>query len=457
MLEVDRQSVQSLEEALRLSASSVLEHADSLAVAIDGQKAFIRRISLPATAAKRLDEIVPFELEAQVPVDLDELLFDYRVLRRAARNSPVVLLAAGARQAQIRTELELVREALGREPERVGCGALPLANLARLIPRAGASDQAVALVDLAARCTDVVVLARGEAVYARTLSIGVSGLPDSAPQLAAQLRQTFAAHDTEPVGRVYLLGAGAEAPGAEAYLAYELGIAVERLPGLAIDGLSATDAALLPRFGKALGLALSLAARPDDLDLRRGPLGYQRGFGFVKEKAPVLSGLGAALLISFLFSTWAEMRALGREGEVLTASLETLSEQVLGQTVSDGDEARQLLQRRLRATEADPLPHADAFDVMVELSKAVPDDVTHDVEELDVQRGHVRLTGIVGTTAEAQQLASKLGEHGCFDSVKVSKVTQVINSDRQKYVLEFDIRCPQDASTKRRAKGNKAP
>ena len=49
MLEVDRQSVASLEEALRVSASSVLEHADSLAISVDGQKAFVRRISLPAT------------------------------------------------------------------------------------------------------------------------------------------------------------------------------------------------------------------------------------------------------------------------------------------------------------------------------------------------------------------------------------------------------------------------
>lgn len=457
LLEVDRQSVPSLEEALRLSSSGVIDRGDSLAVAVDGQKAFIRRIVLPATAAKRLDEIVPFELEAQVPVDIDELLFDYRQLRRPAPAGPVVVLAAAARQAEIKAQLDLVRRAMGREPERVGCGALPLGNLTRLIPGAGAGGQAFALVDLAASSTDVVVVARGEPVYARTLSIGVGGLPDSAPQLAAQLRQTFAAHDTEPVAKAYLLGAGADAPGAEAYMSYELGIVVERLPGLAIEGLGVEQAGLLPRFGKALGLALSLSPRTEDLDLRQGPLGYQRGFGFLKEKAPVLSGLGAAILISLLFSTWAQMRALDKEGEILTASLQTASRQVLGQEVSDGEEARQMLEKKLKSSESDPMPHADGFDVMVELSQAVPDEVTHDVEELDVQRGHVRLTGIVGTTAEAQQLATRLGEHACFDGVKVSKVTQVINSDRQKYVLEFDLRCPEDAPAKKRAKGEKTP
>jgi general secretion pathway protein L len=177
--------------------------------------------------------------------------------------------------------------------------------------------------------------------------------------------------------------------------------------------------------------------------------------GFVKEKAPLLSGLGAVILISFLFATWAELRSLKREGEVLAESLETLSKQVLGRSVSDPFEAQQLLQRRLKKAEIDPMPHSDGFDVMVELSTAVPESVTHDVQELDVQRGHVRLTGIVGTTAEAQDIATKLGEHDCFNGVKVSKVTQVINGDRQKYVLEFDLLCPEDARAKKRGKGKK--
>ena len=35
------------------------------------------------------------------------------------------------------------------------------------------------------------------------------------------------------------------------------------------------------------------------------------------------------------------------------------------------------------------MPRMDAFDVMVEISKAIPTSVTHDIEELDMQRGHV--------------------------------------------------------------------
>jgi general secretion pathway protein L len=457
MLEVDRQGLPTLEQALQACGLSALQHADSLAVAIDGQQSYVRRIQLPAAAAKRLDEIVPFELEAQVPVDLGELLYDHRVLRHRGEDNSLNVLVAAGRTEHVSAELTLVKAALGREPERIGCGALPLANLVSVLPALAAAPEPVALVDLGATTSDVVVLSRGEPVHARTLSEGVAGLPSTAPILAARLRQTFAAHGTEPVSRAYLLGAGAEAQGAEAYLAHELGIAVEKLPALSVDGVSPTDAALVPRFGKAVALALSLASRPLDLDLRQGPLSYQRGFGFLKEKAPVLSGLAATILVSFLFSTWAQTRSLEKEGELLRTSLETVSKEVLGQSVTDGSEAQQLLDRKLQGTEPDPMPHVDAFDVMVELSKAVPADVKHDVEELDVQRGHVRLTGIVSTTAEAQQIATKLGEYACFADVKTSKVTQVVNGDQQKYVIEFDLRCPQDAGGKKRAKGEKVP
>ena len=52
--EVALDSATSLESALQQLAP-LLDHSDGLAVAIDGDQAFIHRISIPATAQKRLD------------------------------------------------------------------------------------------------------------------------------------------------------------------------------------------------------------------------------------------------------------------------------------------------------------------------------------------------------------------------------------------------------------------
>ena len=94
--------------------------------------------------------------------------------------------------------------------------------------------------------------------------------------------------------------------------------------------------------------------------------------------------------------------------------------------------------------EEDPFPHADGFDVMVELSKAVPKDVVHDVAEFDVARGHAVIQGLLPTGSDAQATVDKIAAsfklNPCMRDVKVSKVTQ-FGAEKQKYILELDVRC----------------
>src|SRR5690242_16902862 len=86
-----------LNAAITTAASHLLMHAEGVCVAMDGELTFVHRITLPPTALKQLSEVLPFEIEAQVPVDLDELVFDYRMLARANNQAPVTVLMAAAR------------------------------------------------------------------------------------------------------------------------------------------------------------------------------------------------------------------------------------------------------------------------------------------------------------------------------------------------------------------------
>jgi general secretion pathway protein L len=448
--EVALDSTTSLEAALQ-QLSPLLDHTDGLAVAIDGDQAFIHRISIPATAQKRLEEVLPFEVEANVPVDIDELVFDHRPLRRRGSTDPVVVMTAAARIETVRARIDLVKGAMGRQPDRVGCGPLVLANLASVVSSLRGPGP-FALVDLGAERTEVTVLAHGEAVFVRTLSQGVAGLPATADALASELRQTFLSAAVAVGGDLqaaYLVGGGAAATGAAEYLAYEVGVPITPLPALELEGVSDERAASMPRFAKAIALSLGASGRARDVDLRRGPLEFQRGFGFLKEKLPILSGLGAAIAISFVFSNWAQMRALDREHEMLVGQLEAVSKEVLGESVSDAEGATEALTRAQASEEADPMPTVDAFDVIVELSKVIPTSMIHDIEEFDMQRGHVKIAGVVGSTADAQSIATDMGKHPCFKDAKIAKITQVINSDRQKYVLELDVRCGDDTAKKK--------
>src|SRR6478735_3758467 len=104
--EVALDAVESLERAIQVVCAPLLEHVDGVAVAVDGDQCFIHRITVPATAAKRLDEVLPFEVEANVPVDIDELVFDHRPMRRASSSDPVVTMTAAARVDVVRARID---------------------------------------------------------------------------------------------------------------------------------------------------------------------------------------------------------------------------------------------------------------------------------------------------------------------------------------------------------------
>ncbi|PIE06001.1 MAG: general secretion pathway protein GspL, partial [Sorangium cellulosum] len=174
--------------------------------------------------------------------------------------------------------------------------------------------------------------------------------------------------------------------------------------------------------------------------------------GFLREKVPLLTAIVALILMSFLFSTWMEFRTLSHQTEVLEEALAAVTLQVVGESIRDpqmAEDAVSVTNSRLD----NPMPNVDGFDLMVEISKAVPPDVTHDIEELDYQKGKATIHGIVPSIPDAQQIATTLETVTCFENVKIVRTNQVVNQNRQKYVLEFDVKCP-DPNKKKKKKGS---
>jgi general secretion pathway protein L len=443
-----------------------LSAADAVATALEGSRASVHTVSLPASAAKQIAEVLPFELEAQVPIELSESVFDYRVLPGRSGDADATslnVLVAVARTEDVRSRIELIKTAGGAEPERVEVGGLPIASL---VPQIAVLHQGepIVVVNIDEYASEVLVLVAGEAVFARTLSCGTAGLPASATLLGREIRVSIgafrAAGGAQPV-HVYLSGRGAYESGAVSFLTAELGLPCEQLPAPALDAAAVEPDRLheIARFAKAIGLALGLSGRAGGLDLRRGPLAYERGFAWVREKVPVLAGLTATIAVSFLFSAWAQLHAASNDREALEKALATVSREVLGEEVTTAARANELLGQQTSLSDEDPLPHADAFDVMVKLSEDIPQSMVHDIEELDVQKGHVTLHGVVGSIPDAQSIAASLRAERCFNDVKITRTTQVVGGERQKYLLEFDLKCPEDTrgAKKKEAAATAAP
>jgi general secretion pathway protein L len=259
---------------------------------------------------------------------------------------------------------------------------------------------------------------------------------------------------------VYLCGSGAFAGDALSFLGAELDLPCSLLPPPAMDlgpNITPASVASLPVFAKAIGLALGLGPRPLDIDLRRGPLAFERGFAWFREKIPLVAGLSAVVVVSFFFSAWAQLHAASVEQTRLEGALALVSKDVLGEETTSAARANELLGQETTMNDDDPLPHADAFDAMVKLSLDIPPTVVSDIEELDVQKGHVSVHGIVGSIPEAQSIAEALAKEHCFTKVNIARTDKAINSDRQKYLLELDLKCPEDVRGGKKKDSTTAP
>jgi len=435
---------------------------DSVAVALSGDKVLYRRLDLPRAAERELENVLAFELESSIPFEMEGAVYDKRILTRPSIVGTVSVFAAVARIEDVKTRIALVKDATNREADVVDTGSLALANLTQVVPEltpasATGTPAPVALLDLGSVQSELVIIDRGEAAFARTLSRGTR----DAEAIRRDLKQSVAAWRAAggaPIGTLFLTGSGAYVPQAEEILTTDLGMPVKRLAPMHLEGATTDDAEKLPIFAKAVALALSAGSRSRSLNLRQGPLEAARSFAFLREKAPLLTGLAAVVLVSFGFSVVAELRALSLERSVLDEQLKQTTATVFGEETTDLVHAQELLEKG-PGGEEDPMPRVDAFDVMVGLSKAVPPDVVHDVADLDFSRGHVVIQGLLPSSGNAQEttdvIATAMKQNPCFKDVKVQRTTQ-FSADKQKYILELDLRCEEKKDPKAAAAGTAA-
>lgn len=440
-------------------------NADMIVAAVDGADGFSHRLNLPESARKRLSELLPFEVEAVLPLELDDLVMDHTLLSHEPKElgRELSVLVAAAPIARVRAVLGDVLAGSNHQPERIGVSSAELGNLISAFPQLNGVD-AIALLDFGYSSVDVCVVKQGETVMVRTLSGGVDTFPGSAETTVNALRQTLAAYlaaSSYEVARIYVVGDGARMSGLNEYLAARLGVDVQSLPDAQLVGLTPHDQERLPAFARALGAALH-GITGKGLDLRRGPLAFERGYQHLKARAPLSAVLLAVVLVSFLFSVWAESRALAAEREALLDSLGLVTQSTFGQATTDPDEAEIELEKARKIRPEDPMPYLDGLGVAVALADVLPPELTHDVEEFDFDQGRdaakgkLKIRGQVGSAEDAQKVVQVLNEHRCIEEAKITKITQVVNSEKERYALEALVSCPEDKSSTLVKKGAQA-
>ncbi len=175
-------------------------------IATPGQAVFIRYVKLPPVAPGKLDQIVGYEAQQQVPFPLDGVIWDYqRLPSRTPAETNIVLVAI---------KRELIGQSLEQlavhhvEPEVIDHGPLAFYNCAKYVGELP-DDQVTILLDVGAKATDLSIERDGQLCWTRSVPTGGNDLTEA---IARALNiDTVAAESAKlEQGAISEQGAGAE-------------------------------------------------------------------------------------------------------------------------------------------------------------------------------------------------------------------------------------------------------
>jgi len=460
--------------------------SDTVVAALGGEAAMVRYLSFPFVDPRKIAPVVGYELEGQIPYELDEVVFDHVILERSNvdghPSARVVVAAAKIDRAQALVDR---LHGAGLDPDPLTVEPMAYGYLGGSNDEMGQSE-AVAVLDVGHRSTNLTILHDGRPLFIRTLSRGGGHVTDviasrfNLPRQEAErikhadgmvplpgqdldgprsdlagavldalklwdlgIRQTLSAVRSElgqDLDRVVLCGAGSTLRGLPYHVADLFGVGLSQVVRPNLEMLGGGE----PQMALAVGLCyLAAQHRQDALNFRNGPLASASSHSLIRDKALVFATAAVIALGLLVTNGWATLAVLQKEENLLATHLRTQTEQVLDKPMTDPKQVLSKIRRLQRAKRRSeiPIPQSSAFAVLSEISRQTParDKVTLDVSRMNIKARKIVIKGTVGSASEVEQFATALRKIKCFDKVEPSKTTEVGIGDEKKSSFTITI------------------
>jgi len=163
-------------------------HRADVNYAVPAQSVFARFVKLPALDAAKIDKIIAFEAQQNVPFPMDQVIWDYQLVGGGMGEQIQVVIVAIKRD--LLEEINNAVEETGLRTRIIGMASMGLYN-AFCYNYADLNGCSL-LVDIGARTTNVLFIEAGR-IFSRTLPIGGSAITAA---IAKEFGESFAAAET---------------------------------------------------------------------------------------------------------------------------------------------------------------------------------------------------------------------------------------------------------------------
>jgi type IV pilus assembly protein PilM len=179
-------------------------HVADVNYAVAAQSVFVRFVKLPALDAEKIDKIIAFEAQQNVPFPIDQVVWDYQLVGGGMGEQIQVVIVAIKRD--LLDEINNAVEETGLRTRILDVASMGLCNAFcyNYTDLKGCS----LLVDIGARTTNVLFIEAGR-IFSRSLPIGSSAITAA---IAKEFGESFAAAETRKNRDAFVALGGAPEP-----------------------------------------------------------------------------------------------------------------------------------------------------------------------------------------------------------------------------------------------------
>jgi general secretion pathway protein L len=461
---------------------------NQIACALPASKLSTRRLEFPFSDTRRLAQAIPFEIEAETPFNLDDIFVDWNLLSGDRSHGSV---AATLTQRTRVAEALGVFEAAGCDPHVLEAEGLVLANLAPVF----GLDGTHLIADIGHEKTTFCALQDGRPVMARSIPVGGRAMTEA---IAAEMGLSFEdAEQRKCEGHALGRGGGAASPGVvsiidriareavrtleavesgsgdapaageaaltlvggsanleqiDEFLAKRTGLSTQRLRMPAdsnhADLVEGIDPVV---FGPALALALRLSGESvTKMNFRQGEYAFRQDFGelFNREFRPT-AALAAVFMLLLVVSAATTITLQHSRARRYHTAAEDLYTEAFPDRSPKPSNPVTALSSELRAAQerADFLGlysgNRSALELLAELSRAIPSDLSIRVKEINIDRNLIRLDIDAEGFEAADRLTAVLSQAHPFEGAKVAGS---VKTDQKTGGVSFDVSIPLNAN-----------
>jgi type II secretion system protein L len=434
-----------LQAALKTAVETLTPAGAACVLGIPTTAVSFRNLSVPFSDAKKIRQILPFELEPTLPMPVDELIFDFESVRR---NGHQDLLAFAVQKSQIQKYVDLL-ESVNLRPVVIMPGGYAAA---RFLSEIHADDEDFVFIDSGEGSHTMYASCSGHVRMVRSIPMTGGGNP-VIRSLETSIQQTFTAmqenlgigvnpsmvFSTGPQSRFLTAGNGSSTL---------LGLPIKSIADIRrhprLKGSMDTPEWESGSLDIALALALMETEAVGGVNFSTQRSTIQHYWSEYRNHIILTSSLIAFTLVISLAGQYLQVRAKSRQ----LAELDRQIESVFTGTFPDVtrvDAPLQQMQVRIRETRQSSMgpelagARVRVIDILNALSQNIPSSADVKMNRMVVGTDNVVLSGNTDNFNTVDDMKGGLENAEIFKSVTISSADLEKSGKRVRFKLKLDF------------------